>query len=146
MINSDYYNLKRFIKAQDDDYDRALREIKNGRKISHWIWYIFPQLDTLGHSAMSEFYGIKDIAEAKAYLNNEILREHLISISEALYELNNNIVNIFGYTDSIKVRSCMTLFHYADPSIEIFKKVIDKFYDGEFDNLTINKLKNGKNW
>ena len=137
--------MERFLKAQENSYNIALNEIKNGRKKSHWIWYIFPQLSGLGRSSTAEYYGIKDIDEAKKYLENELLWSRLIEISETMFSLNDTAVNIFGYTDSMKVRSCMTLFHMADPSEEIFGKIIDKFYDGNHDNMTLDIIKKGNN-
>ncbi len=131
-------NLDRFIIVQKKDYDIALKEIKNGKKLTHWSWYIFPQLKSLGSSAMAEYYGIEDLKEAKSYLANEYLKNNLIQISQALLNLNtNNPTEVLGYPDDLKLKSCMTLFYYADSSITIFKKVIDKFYNGEMDSKTI---------
>ena len=136
----DPYSLDRFINAQEENFEQALAEIKNGQKESHWIWYIFPQLRGLGHSGMTHFYGINDLEEAKEYLKNDILRANLIKISQALYECNGEIRSIMGYPDDLKVLSCMTLFNVADPSIEIFKKVLDKFYDGDCDKMTLDSI------
>ena len=133
--------MKKFLDAQEDDYEIALNEIKNGHKRSHWIWYIFPQIDGLGHSSTAKYYSIKDLEEAKEYLNNEILRSRLIEISNELLKLNDSIDNIMGYPDNLKLCSCMTLFYEADSSIDVFKKVIDKFYNGKFDENTIRILK-----
>lgn len=138
------YNLERFIKAQEKDYHKALSEIKQGKKQSHWIWYIFPQLKELGHSSTAQYYGIKDKEEAKQYLQNTLLKDHLIEITEELYKQNNNIKKIVGYPDYLKVKSCMTLFSYIDPTIDIFQKVIDKFYHGQKDEITIELLKEKK--
>ncbi len=138
-------NLERFIKAQKQDYERALKEIKNCKKLTHWIWYIFPQIRGLGYSEISYYYGIDDLEEAKAYLQNEYLRNNLLEITTALLNLDsNNPTEILGYPDDLKVKSCMTLFNYADESILIFKKVIDKYYNGEFDNKTIALIKEKK--
>ena len=138
-------NLERFIKAQKQDYERALKEIKNGKKLTHWIWYIFPQIKGLGYSEISKYYGINDLEEAKAYLQNEYLRNNLLEITTALLNLDsNNPTEILGYPDDLKVKSCMTLFNYADQSILIFKKIIDKYYNGEFDNKTIALIKEKK--
>ena len=135
------YNLNRFIEAQNKDYDKALNEIKNGKKITHWIWYIFPQLKELGFSNTSIYYGISSIEEAKKNIKNEYLNNHLIEITKALLSLeNNDIEDVFGYPDNLKVKSCMTLFYYASNN-EIFKKVIDKFYNGEFDINTVKLIK-----
>lgn len=135
-------NLNRFLKAQESDYEIALQEIKNGRKESHWIWYIFPQIVGLGFSPMTEYYAICDIDEAKRYLENEVLLHHLLEISEALLTLNsNNITEIMGYPDNLKLRSSMTLFAIADPSCEVFQNVIDKYFEGKMDDDTIKILR-----
>lgn len=136
------YNLDRFIIAQERDYQIALKEIKNGYKKSHWMWYIFPQLADLGYSTTAKFYGIKNKDEAIAYLQNEYLKNNLIEISNALNQINDNISNILGYPDDLKLKSCMTLFNYVDPTIEIFSKIIAKFYNGEKDFNTIKILEN----
>ena len=134
-------NLERFIEPSNLQYENALKEIQNGKKESHWIWYIFPQLRGLGFSQNSKFYGINDIDEAKQYLNHEILGPRLIKITETLLNLNkNDPIEIFGNIDSLKVKSCMTLFYYASKNV-LFKNVINKYYKGEFCNNTIRKLK-----
>lgn len=138
------YNLERFIDAQERDFNVSLLEIKNGYKRSHWMWYIFPQLADLGYSTTAKFYGIKNKDEAIAYLKNEYLKNNLIEISKVLYELDDNISNILGYPDDLKLKSCMTLFNYADPSIDIFNKIIDKFYNGEQDSKTLELLNNDR--
>ncbi len=140
--------LDRFIKAQEGDYDRALKEIKNGRKQSCWMWYIFPQIIGLGSTSMAKEYAIKNIEEAIEYLNNDILKNRLVEISQALLDLEedkDNIREIMGYPDDLKLRSSMTLFKKAEELSEIkcdniFQKVLDKFYNGEDDNLTLNIL------
>ena len=109
-------NLKRFTEAQYRDYEQALKEIKNGRKESHWMWYIFPQLKGLGRSYTSDFYGIVDLDEAKAFLQDPYLGKHLQEISEALLNLDNdNATQIMGRPDDMKLKSSMTLFACADP-------------------------------
>lgn len=135
------YNLNKFIEAQEESYEGALKEIKKGKKLGHWIWYIFPQLKGLGFSNMSYYYGLEGIEEAKEYLNNEYLRNHLLEITKALLDLDtNNPLQVLGFPDNLKVNSCMTLFYYTEPSITLFKDVIDKFYDGKMDENTINIL------
>lgn len=134
------YNLDRFITAQKRDYQVALMEIKNGHKRSHWMWYIFPQLADLGYSDTAKFYGIKNKDEAAAYLQNGYLKNNLVEISNALYRVDDNIDNILDYPDDLKLKSCMTLFNYVNPAIEIFSKIIDKFYGGELDLNTIDIL------
>ena len=107
------HDLSRFLEAQESDYETALTEIKNGRKTTHWIWYIFPQLKDLGSSPNAKYYGIENLDEAKAYLKNETLRERLLEISQALLELeDDNIKRIMGSAiDARKLLSSMTLFH-----------------------------------
>lgn len=134
--------LKRFLDAQQHDYAQALQEIRGGRKRSHWIWYIFPQLKELGHSDMAKFYGIRDLAEAKAYLAEPTLRARLIEISEALLTLPENDPNkVMGRPDDLKLRSSMTLFAAADPDCPVFRQVLDKYFDGKPDQRTLELLK-----
>ncbi len=134
------HDLSRFLEAQESDYETALTEIKNGRKTTHWIWYIFPQLKDLGSSPNAKYYGIENLDEAKAYLKNETLRERLLEISQALLELeDDNIKRIMGSAiDARKLLSSMTLFHLAEPTCETFKKVIDKYYSGKLDEKTVS--------
>ncbi len=136
------YDLNRFINAQKSDYNTALKEIKNGKKRSHWMWYIFPQLKSLGHSQKSEYYGLSGIEEVKEYMNNEYLKNNTFEICNELLKLNDDIDNIFGYPDNLKLKSSMTLFEYAFPNEKIFKNIIDKFYNGERDITTLNILNN----
>ena len=134
------YDLQRFHKAQIFDYPVALGEIKNGRKESHWMWYIFPQLKELGYSSTAKYYGLtKD--EAKAYLKDEILKSRLIEISQVLLELkSNDATEIFGYPDDLKLKSSMTLFSEIAPEIEVFNKVLEKFFSGKKDDKTLELL------
>lgn len=132
------HDLSRFLKAQETDYKTALEEIKAGQKKSHWIWYIFPQLKELGFSPTAKYYGITDLEEARAYLSDELLRSRLIEISEALLDLpEKDIESIMGYPDNLKLCSSMTLFSLAEPTCEVFTKVLDKFFDGKPDEKTI---------
>ena len=134
-------NIEKFKQAQEYDYDMALAEIKAGRKESHWIWYVFPQLMDLGHSRTAIYYGIKDLAEAKEYLADALLRKRLVEISEALLNLpGNDAAAVLGHVDAMKVRSCMTLFKAADPTCEVFAHVLGKYWDGEEDQLTLRLL------
>lgn len=138
-------NLKRFIEAHKRDYERAYEEIKEGHKQGHWIWYIFPQLRGLGKSSTSIFYGLDGIDEAREYYQNYYLRDHLISISSVLVNCKeNDIINIVGYPDNLKINSSMTLFNYVDPEEEIFTMVIDKYYNGEKDLKTLKLIKKGR--
>ena len=127
------YNLERFITAQQSYYAAALNEVKNGLKTSHWMWYIFPQVKGLGTSHMSLFYGIEDLDEAVAFLQNEYLRCNLYRICEALMQLETNDAKaVFGYIDAKKLKSSMTLFAYAAGTHSIFHDVLDKFFEGRF--------------
>jgi hypothetical protein len=124
-------DLSRFTKAQEQDFKTAFKEIKNGRKISHWMWYIFPQIQGLGKSSTSQYYGIKDLNEARAFINDPYLGGNLKKISMALLELEeNNAVAIFGKPDDIKLKSCMTLFSCISEDGSIFHKVLEKYFDG----------------
>ena len=134
------YDLERFIEAQKYDYDGALREIRNGQKQGHWIWYVFPQIKGLGHSYNSEFFGISSKEEAKAYLDHPVLGKRLREITQALLDCDNHSADdIFGYPDVLKVRSCMTLFDLVAPD-DIFNEVLYKYYEGQRCDKTIWRL------
>ena len=131
------YSLERFVDAQKSSYETALAEIKNGRKQSHWMWYIFPQVAGLGFSETSKFYAIKDLDEAKAFLNDPVLGSRLIEICEELLKLpSNNANRIFGSPDDVKLKSSMTLFS-ATRVNPVFDKVLDKFFNGVEDDKTL---------
>lgn len=135
------YEISRFMKAHQTDYQRALSEIKNGKKVSHWMWYIFPQLKGLGRSSMSEYYGIQDLDEAKVYLADPILGKHLIEICNALLSLDtNDATEVMGRPDDRKLKSSMTLFDAATESLDIFQMVLDKYYNGKKDYRTLKML------
>lgn len=137
----DINSLDRFLEAQEHMYETALREIKNGEKESHWMWYIFPQLRGLGESEMSYVYGINGIEEAKAYLEHPILSTRLIEISEALLEHKDKYAyEILEDIDDMKLHSSMTLFAHVSNNNSVFHKVLDSFYDGEMDELTFDLL------
>lgn len=126
-------NLERFVEAQDSGgtYQRAVGELRNGRKTRHWMWFIFPQITGLGHSAMAQAYAISDLAEAQAYLADPVLGPRLIECSEIVAAHQGlSAQQIFGGIDAMKLRSSMTLFAHADPDQEIFKQVIDQYFDG----------------
>ena len=136
------YNLKRFEDAQKEVYPIALKEIKQGYKQSHWMWYIFPQIHGLGYSSTSKYYAIKSIEEAKEYMKHPILSKNLIEISNALLELEtNDSIKIFGTIDSRKLQSCMTLFNESCPQYNIFNKILIKYFNGHKDKLTLDLLK-----
>lgn len=133
------FDLNRFLEAQQLDYPLALKEIKDGLKRGHWIWYIFPQIKGLGHSYNSEFYGISSKEEAKAYLDHSVLGPRLREITQALLNCNKTVDDILGYPDVLKVRSCMTLFDLVSPN-DIFNDVLYKYYEGQRCDKTIWRL------
>ncbi len=134
-------NLNRFLEAQEDDYAKALSEIRAGRKRSHWMWYIFPQIAGLGFSPTSKFYAIKDISEAEEYLEHPILGERLIEISNALLQIKDKTAHeIFGSPDNMKLKSSMTLFAALDKTNPVFQKVLDKYFNGAKDQRTFELI------
>lgn len=136
--------LERFIKAQERDWPTALTEIKTGRKQTHWIWYIFPQLVGLGRSCYSNLYGIRGLNEAEAYLKHPILGRRLQEITcELLKHSDLAVADIFGELDAMKVKSCMTLFDLVSPN-DVFAQVLDMFYGGKRCELTLANLKSGE--
>jgi uncharacterized protein (DUF1810 family) len=135
-------SLNRFIDAQNYMYETALTEIKNGMKMSHWIWFIFPQLRGLGRSDMAYKYGINGIEEAKEYLAHPVLSARLTEISEALLvHKNKDIEYIMGDIDAMKLRSSMTLFALVSEENSVFHQVLDCFYNGEMDDYTKKLIK-----
>jgi uncharacterized protein (DUF1810 family) len=137
----DPFNLERFVRAQERDYGRALAELRDGRKRSHWIWYVFPQLEGLGISATSRLYGIKSRAEAQAYLAHPVLGPRLVECAEALLHVEGRSASeIFGFPDDLKVRSCATLFALVSPAGSVFDRVLEKYYQGERDDKTLGLL------
>lgn len=135
-------DLSRFVSAHKHNYDTALSEIKNGRKRSHWMWYIFPQIEGLGYSDMAQFYAIHDMEEAKAFLAHPYLGQNLVEISQALLLLEeNDPYCVMGYPDDLKLRSSMTLFAAAADEESVFGKVLDKYYNGEPDKTTLRILR-----
>ena len=132
--------MKRFIEAQQKDYARALAEIRAGRKQTHWIWYIFPQIQGLGYSYNTKYYSIKDINEAREYLNDETLGPRLREITSALLAVDGRTaLEILDEPDVYKVQSCMTLFDHISPN-DIFNQVLVKYYNGVRCSHTINAL------
>ncbi|MCC8423711.1 DUF1810 domain-containing protein [Mucilaginibacter sp. UR6-11] len=134
-------NLQRFINAQETDYAAALNEIKNGRKRSHWMWYIFPQLQGLGHSDTAKYYAIKDIDEAEAYIKDSVLGQRLIEICTELLKLqSDDAYEIFGSPDDLKLKSSMTLFASLPDAYPVFQSVLQKFFNGQPDEKTLHLL------
>ena len=139
-----YYDergLEKYLSAQKRDYDDALYEIRGGRKRSHWIWYIFPQLDGLGFSPTAQYYGLQDLEQAKDYFAHPVLGPRLVEISRALLELpGSDPTAVMGYPDDLKLCSCMTLFELAAPEQPVFVRVLEKFYAGHRDRRTLELL------
>jgi uncharacterized protein (DUF1810 family) len=136
------YHLERFLEAQQRSHETALAEIKQGKKRSHWMWYIFPQLAGLGLSSTAKLYAINDINEAAAYLKHPVLGNRLIEICKVLISLPSNSANgIFGSPDDLKLRSSMTLFSEVEDADLVFQLVLNKFFSGDKDQRTIALLK-----
>ena len=137
----DPFDLSRFTKAQERIYDSVLMELRSGQKRTHWMWFIFPQIDGLAHSATSRHYAIKSIEEARQYLNHPVLGTRLLECAETVLAIEGrSISEIFGYPDDLKLKSSMTLFaRVADPS-SVFVRILDKYFYGERDVRTLHLL------
>ena len=137
----DPYDLSRFVRAQEHNYEQALAEIRSGRKRSHWMWYVFPQFDGLGFSAMSRRYAIKSVEEARAYLGHPVLGPRLMECVEAALAVEGrSALDIFGSPDDMKLRSCATLFERVTSAGSAFGQLIDKYFRGERDSATLRLL------
>ena len=137
----DPHNLSRFVRAQADDYEHALAEIRSGRKRSHWMWYIFPQFDGLGFSSTSRRYSIKSIAEAEAYLSHPVLGPRLFECAQAVLGVEGrSAFEIFGSPDDMKLRSCATLFARVSPAGSVFDRLLDKYFQSRRDDKTLGLL------
>ena len=135
-------DLQRFIKPHNQDFQTALAEIKGGKKTSHWMWYIFPQIKELGLSETAKYYGIESLEEATEFLQHPQLGQNLVTITSELLKLgSNNATSIFGTPDDMKLRSSMTLFSLVSPTNPIFQQVLEKFFEGKKDDQTIELLK-----
>ena len=132
--------LERFVQAQEGSYARALQEIKNGRKTSHWMWYIFPQLSGLGHSQTARYYAIRDRAEAAAYIAHPVLGSRLLEISSELLKLKSSDAReIMGWPDDLKLKSSMTLFGLVSRE-PVFRQVLEQYFGGEEDQYTVQAI------
>ncbi len=139
--SNDQFELTRFISAQEMVYSRVISELRNGRKRTHWMWFIFPQIDGLGNSSTTKRYAIKSIKEAEQYLNHPILGKRLKECAEAILAIEGrSISEIFGYPDDLKLKSSVTLFSSLADSHPIFSSIIDKYFNGEQDIRTIKIL------
>ena len=136
--------MNRFLIAQQNTYEQALDEIKKGRKRTHWMWFIFPQIHGLAMSKTAIKYELKSVQEARDYFANETLKVRLIEISEAIYNLNGDIEYILDFPDNMKFKSCMTLFYLIAPEYKIFKNNLDRYFDGELCSHTL-KIFNDEN-
>lgn len=138
---NDLFELSRFISAQNEVYYRVLEELKNGAKRTHWMWYIFPQIDGLGHSPTAGYYAIKSLEEAREYLNHPVLGSRLVECAEVALAIEGRLASeIFGYPDELKLKSSMTLFASVADSGSIFARVLDKYFHGERDVRTLQLL------
>ena len=136
------YDLERFMAAQEYVYDGVLGELRSGRKSGHWIWFIFPQVAGLGHSDISRYFAIGSLDEARAYLAHPVLGARLRECARIVLETEGGTAeDIFGPTDAMKVRSCMTLFHRVAPHDPVFAQVLDRYYGGVADEATDARLR-----
>jgi uncharacterized protein (DUF1810 family) len=138
---TDEYNLQRFLDAQERIYDTVLDELRTGRKSSHWMWFIFPQIKGLGHSGTAQTFAITSLDEAKAYLQHPVLGLRLRECTQHVLNMEGRSAEqIFGYPDHLKFRSCLTLFMTATTENKIFKDALLKYFDGKPDALTLDLL------
>jgi uncharacterized protein (DUF1810 family) len=136
------FNLDRFVKAQQDTYTRALEEIRQGKKRTHWMWFIFPQYKGLGFSETAQYYAINSLDEARAYLSHSVLAPRLVEITNALMTVKNkSVADIFGYPDDLKLHSSLTLFDAASEGENIFDQALNSFFQGKRDLKTLDMLK-----
>ncbi len=138
-INEDPYDLNRFVQAQKQDYAVALDELTQGQKYSHWMWYIFPQIEGLGRSHIAQKYAIRNTDEAKAYLADLVLGARLVECCEVLLGLDSSYTasEIFGFPDDLKLKSSMTLFTSVSEDNSVFHQIIEHYFDGDLDSKTI---------
>ena len=142
-MSAESFDLARFVDAQDTGgaYDSALAELRAGLKRGHWIWFVFPQVEGLGMSPTSQFFGVRGLAEARAYAAHPVLRERLVAAARALADLpGSDPVAVLGSIDAVKVRSSMTLFAATDPDEPVYGEVLAKYYGGERDPATLSRL------
>lgn len=138
---SDPHRLSRFVEAQDRDFATALSELREGRKRSHWMWYVFPQLRELGRSATARFYAIGGLAEARAYLDHPLLGPRLVKCCETVLAVQGRSAHaIFGAPDDLKLRSCATLFAQVAPAGSVFERLLNRYFQNELDDRTLDLL------
>ena len=137
----DSYNLKRFVEAQDPVYRQVCSELRTGQKTSHWMWFIFPQIEGLGTSTMARKFALSSLKEARAYLEHPVLGPRIIECSTLVLNITGRkIEQIFGYPDDLKFGSSMTLFAHAAPDNHVFDDALQKYFGGEYDRLTLERL------
>jgi len=135
--------LNRFLTAQQNVYLQVLKELRNAKKTTHWMWFIFPQIEGLGHSSTAKYYSIKTIEEAKEYVAHPILGKRLLECSKIILEIENKTADdIFGYPDNAKLKSSMTLFNFVSPEHKEFAEVLKKYFSGKQDEQTLSILQN----
>ena len=145
--SADPFHLSRFVQAQEGIYDRALAEIRGGRKRSHWMWFVFPQYAGLGFSAMSQEYAIKSVAEASAYLNHPVLGPRLVECAQEVLGVEGRTASqIFGSPDDMKLRSCATLFTQVSDAGNIYEQLLQKYFDSQPDPKTMQLLAISEGW
>lgn len=135
------FDLERFVTAQEPVYAQALAEIRSGRKRSHWMWFIFPQIQGLGWSSMSQRFAISGPDEARAYLQHPVLGPRLVECMQAVLQIKGKSAeDIFGSPDDMKLRSCATLYAAVSPPESVFQQVLDRYFDGQRDEQTLSRL------
>ena len=140
-MDSQFHNLSRFVDAQEQMYDQALRELRHGRKTSHWIWFVFPQLEGLAFSEMSQRYAIESSDEAAAYLEHAVLGPRLLECAEAVSAVQGRSAHeIMGAPDDLKLKSCATLFETVSAPGSVFERILDKYFEGARDERTLELL------
>ena len=137
----DPYHLERFVEAQNPVYDQVCRELQQGLKMTHWMWFIFPQIGGLSSSAMSRRFAIASLEEAAAYLDHSVLGPRLVQCTEFVIDTSGRTLKqILGPTDNMKFRSCMTLFAHTTASNEVFEVALQRYFFGQSDQLTLDRL------
>ena len=140
--SNDPFNLQRFVSAQEPVFEQVVSELRQGAKRTHWIWFIFPQIEGLGHSQTARKFSLSSLEEAQAYINHSLLGQRLRECTHLVNLVKGrSIQEIFGYPDDLKFRSSMTLFAHATSDNAVFKDALQKYFEGEFDPLTIERLK-----
>ena len=141
MTSNDPYNLRRFISAQGPIYEIVLAELRSGHKRTHWMWFIFPQIEGLGQSPTSKYYAIKDEEEARHYLNHPVLGARLVECAKTVLAVEGKSASeIFGFPDDMKLKSCMTLFACVADTEPVFARMLEKYFDGKQDQKTLDLL------